>query len=453
MSATSSQDCFPTPQLHSAATSPMMIYQSPNPNQHFHYTSPGMQKQPSASTNRAYISPNPCHQDSQPQLSREPARDRSAYASQTGPVVDGQRAGEASRNGEKIGISLGDFDMLDTLGTGTFGKVILSRLRPSPARPHQTAPHYFAMKVLEKVTVVRLRQVEHLNSERSTLAQVAHPFIVNLFCTFQDEQNLYLLLEYVQGGELFSHLRRAGRFSPDVARFYAANLILALEYLHNQDIIYRDLKPENLLIDSLGYIKITDFGFAKHVTDRTYTLCGTPEYLAPEIITANGHGKGADFWAYGVLLFELLAGYPPFFADNPLEIYEKILQGKFAFPAHIDYVAKDLIKRLLTGDLTKRLGNLKGGAMDIKTHRWFEGVDWEAVETKQIRAPIIPVTNNPADTSNFERYPVVEMDTLPGVYRAHRARQYGIPADSLERGPDQCKFPAPLGRLVTSPVY
>lgn len=158
-------------------------------------------------------------------------------------------------------------------GTGTFGKVILSRLRLSLAtRPTQTQPHYFAMKVLEKVTVVRLRQVEHLNSERATLAYVSHPFIVNLyvfgflplapdaradticdghrFCTFQDEANLYLLLEYVQGGELFSHLRRAGRFSPDVARFYAANLILALEYLHSQDIIYRDLKPENLLIDS-----------------------------------------------------------------------------------------------------------------------------------------------------------------------------------------------------------
>ncbi|KAL8283526.1 hypothetical protein RQP46_005629 [Phenoliferia psychrophenolica] len=343
---------------------------------------------------------------------------------------------ESTRRGEDLGIGLGDFDMLDTLGTGTFGKVILARLRPSPARPAQTQPHYFAMKVLEKATVVRLRQVEHLNSERSTLAQVSHPFIVNLFCTFQDERNLYLLLEYVQGGELFSHLRRSGRFSSDVARFFAANLILALEDLHARDIIYRDLKPENLLIDASGYLKITDFGFAKHVTDRTYTLCGTPEYLAPEIITATGHGKAADFWAFGVLLFELLAGYPPFFADSPLEIYEKILTGKFAFPPHVDFVAKDLIRRLLTADLSKRLGNLKDGAEDIKNHRWFEGVDWDLVERKAIKAPIIPQTSTPGDTSNFEKYPSSPLETLPGVLRAARARQMRLPEESFERGPD-----------------
>lgn len=343
---------------------------------------------------------------------------------------------EQTRRGEDIGIGLGDFDMLDTLGTGTFGKVLLARLRLCASRPAQTQPHYFALKVLEKVTIVRLRQVEHLNSERSTLAKVEHPFIVNLFCTFQDERNLYLLMEYVQGGELFSHLRRAGRFSSDVARFYAANLILALEYLHSQDIIYRDLKPENLLIDSMGYIKITDFGFAKYVPDRTYTLCGTPEYLAPEIITATGHGRAADYWAYGVLLFELLAGYPPFFDDNPLGIYEKILNGKFAFPPHIDFVAKDLIKRLLMADLSKRLGNLREGAQGVKDHRWFEGVDWAMVERKEIRAPIIPVTSTPGDTSNFERYPDSPLEDLPGPLRAAQAKQYNIAEAAIERGTD-----------------
>ncbi|KDE03170.1 AGC/PKA protein kinase [Microbotryum lychnidis-dioicae p1A1 Lamole] len=341
-----------------------------------------------------------------------------------------------SRKGEEIGLDLGDFDMLDTLGTGTFGRVILAQLRPAPCRPAQTQPHYFAMKVLEKVTVVRLRQIEHLNSERATLAQVSHPFIVNLFCTFQDEQNLYLLLEYVQGGELFSHLRRAGRFSADVARFYAANLILALEYLHKKDIIYRDLKPENLLIDSTGYLKITDFGFAKHVRDRTYTLCGTPEYLAPEIIMATGHGPAADWWALGVLIFELLAGYPPFFADNPLETYERILQNKFSFPAHIDRNARDLIKHLLTPDLSKRLGNLVHGASDVKRHPWFEGVEWDAVETKQIRAPIIPHASGPSDTSNFERYPPSSIDTLPAVKRAAQARRFNTIPELLPHGDD-----------------
>ncbi|GAA5918589.1 hypothetical protein JCM6882_001902, partial [Rhodosporidiobolus microsporus] len=349
---------------------------------------------------------------------------------------------EVSRKGEDLGLTLGDFDMLDTLGTGTFGRVLLARLRPDPhKRPTQSQPHYFAMKVLEKNTIVRLRQVEHVNSERATLAWVRHPFVVNLFCTFQDESNLYLLLEYVQGGELFSHLRRAGRFSADVARFYAANLVLALENLHRQDIIYRDLKPENLLIDHTGHIKMTDFGFAKYVPERTYTLCGTPEYLAPEIITATGHSAACDWWALGVLLFELLAGYPPFFADNPLEIYEKILQGRFGVPAHIDPLAKDLIRRLLTADLSKRLGNLKGGAQDVKNHPWFEGVDWSAVERKEIRAPIIPHTSIPGDCSNFERFPQTSIETMPGVLRALSKRKYGF---EPERGED------PYGYLFPS---
>ncbi|GAA5958760.1 hypothetical protein JCM3765_006027 [Sporobolomyces pararoseus] len=337
------------------------------------------------------------------------------------------------RKGADIGLALADFDMLDTLGTGTFGRVLLARLRTSSSRPSQRQPLYFAMKILEKNTIVRLRQIEHVNSERSTLALVQHPFIVNLFCTFQDESNLYLLLEYVQGGELFSHLRRAGRFSADVTRFYIANLVLALEHLHSQNIIYRDLKPENLLIGADGHIKVTDFGFAKYVKDRTWTLCGTPEYISPEIITATGHGAAADWWALGILLFELLAGYPPFFADHPLEIYEKILAGKFSVPPHIDPVAKDLIRRLLTADLTKRLGNLSGGAQDVKAHRWFEGVDWDAVKRKEIRAPIIPVTHIPGDSSNFERFPVADLSTLPGVFRAMSQRKYGF---SAPVGPD-----------------
>jgi len=233
------------------------------------------------------------------------------------------------------------------VGTGTFGRVFLTKEKA-------TQTPFYAMKVLKKVEVVRLKQVEHINSEKEILAQVKCPFIVNLyvssshlssacwlsltrptlsfrFCTFQDELNLYMLLEYVIGGEVFSHLRKAGRFSNDTTLFYAAEIVLAVEYLHkyankktvflfiiflilsrcfkySRDIIYRDLKPENLLLDRDGHIKITDFGFAKKVEDRTWTLCGTPEYLAPEIIQSKGHGKAVDWWALGILIFEMLAG-------------------------------------------------------------------------------------------------------------------------------------------------
>ncbi|TPX47103.1 hypothetical protein SeMB42_g03457 [Synchytrium endobioticum] len=306
-------------------------------------------------------------------------------------------------------VSLKDFELVDTLGTGTFGRVYLTR--------HILSDHFFAMKVLKKSEVVRLKQVEHINSEKAILSAIRFPFIVNLLCTFQDEKNLYMLLEYVPGGELFSHLRKAGRFPNDVARFYAAQIVLAIEYLHNQDIVYRDLKPENLLIDQNGNIRITDFGFAKIVEDRTWTLCGTPEYLAPEIIQSKGHGRAVDWWALGILIFEMLAGYPPFFDDNPFGIYEKILAGKISFPSHFDPYAKDLVKQLLTLDRSKRLGNLKGGASDIKKHKWFRGVDFKAVLARQISPPLIPKVTHAGDYSNFERYPPpvdTEADQKPG---------------------------------------
>ena len=165
-----------------------------------------------------------------------------------------------------------------------------------------------------------------------------------------------MLLDYACGGELFTLLRREGRFSNDVALFFASEILLAFEYLHGMDIAYRDLKPENLLIDREGHVKITDFGFAKVVKDKTYTLCGTPEYLAPEIIQSKGHNKNVDWWALGVLVFEMLAGYPPFYDDNPMGIYQKIMDGYYEFPPHVEPKARDLVKSFLCADRSLRLG-------------------------------------------------------------------------------------------------
>jgi len=294
-------------------------------------------------------------------------------------------------------MQLKDFKQLQTLGTGTFGRVYLVK--------HKQTGKYFAMKILKKSEVVRLKQVEHVNSERQILSQLSHPFIVKLYKSFQDDQCLYMLLEYVIGGELFSHLRKAGRFSNEVTRFYAAEIVGAIEYMHSFDVVYRDLKPENLLLDHTGHIKITDFGFAKRVEDRTWTLCGTPEYLAPEIIQSKGHGKAVDWWSLGILIYEMLAGYPPFFDDHPFGIYEKILSGKMSFPSHFDSAAKDLIRKLLTADRTRRLGNLKNGVEDIKHHKWFKGVDWATLVDRSQPAPIIPEVRHEGDTQHFEVYP------------------------------------------------
>lgn len=294
-------------------------------------------------------------------------------------------------------LKLSDFDMLDTLGTGSFGRVRLCK--------YLQTGKFYALKILKKSEVIYLKQVDHIKTEKQILESISHPFIVNLAGSFQDEKNLYLLMEYVIGGEFFSHLRRAGRFPNDTARFYAAEIVLAFEHLHSLSTVYRDLKPENLLLDSSGHVKITDFGFAKQVEYRTWTLCGTPEYLAPEIILSKGHGKAVDWWALGILIYEMLAGYPPFYDEDPLGIYQKILEGKIKFPWHFDRHSKDLIKKLLTADLTKRLGNLKGGAEDIKKHKWFQGVDWNGLVTKNVPAPIIPEVAGESDTSNFEKYP------------------------------------------------
>ncbi|KAJ3295996.1 camp-dependent protein kinase catalytic subunit [Rhizoclosmatium sp. JEL0117] len=289
-----------------------------------------------------------------------------------------------------------DLSIDRTLGTGSFGRVHLVRLK--------TTGKYYAMKVLKKNEVVKMKQVEHTINEKNILEKLDYPFLVFMLGTIQDSHNLYFILEYVQGGEVFSFLRRSGRFQNSVAKFYAVEVILAFEYLHMRDIIYRDLKPENLLIDSKGHVKITDFGFAKHVPDITWTLCGTPDYLAPEIIQSKGYGKAVDWWAFGILLYEMLAGHPPFYDDDHFKLYEKILACKPKFPSHFDPNAKDLVKRILTTDLTKRYGNLKAGVVDIKTHKWFADVEWQKMEDCQVPAPYLPPCKGEGDTSNFDQY-------------------------------------------------
>ncbi|RGB43523.1 kinase-like domain-containing protein [Rhizophagus diaphanus] len=292
---------------------------------------------------------------------------------------------------------LSDFNICRTLGTGSFGRVHLVQSKYNN--------RFYAMKVLKKSEVVRLKQVEHTNNEKHILEQVQHPFLVNLWGTFQDSANLYMVMDYVVGGELFSILRKNQRFPDHVAKFYAAEVVLAFEYLHERDIIYRDLKPENLLLDNNGHIKITDFGFAKHVPDITWTLCGTPDYLAPEIIQSKGYGKAVDWYSLGVLIFEMLAGYPPFYDDDHMRLYEKILAGRIKYPSYFDPTAKDLLKRLLTSDLSKRYGNLKDGSKDIKSHQWFKGIEWDKLIKLEVQAPYIPKVSGEGDASNFDIYP------------------------------------------------
>jgi len=246
-----------------------------------------------------------------------------------------------------------------------------------------------------------------VRNERNVLAAVAgHPFITTLVASFQSLDSLYMVLDYCPGGEVFSYLRRARRFNEPTAQFYAAEIVLILEFLHEHEgVAYRDLKPENILIDAHGHLKLVDFGFAKKVDNReTYTLCGTPEYLAPEVIRNTGHGTAVDWWAFGILVYEFLVGQPPFWDQNPMKIYEQIVDGRLRFPSAMSPHARDLISGLCTVDTSKRLGNISGGAARVKSHPWFAAIDWEKLYRREMDGPIIPHLRGPADTRNFDEY-------------------------------------------------
>lgn len=299
--------------------------------------------------------------------------------------------------------SLTDFSIMRTLGTGSFGRVHLVR------SVHNG--RYYAIKVLKKHQVVKMKQVEHTNDERRMLKLVEHPFLIRMWGTFQDSKNLFMVMDYIEGGELFSLLRKSQRFPNPVAKFYAAEVTLALEYLHSHDIIYRDLKPENILLDRNGHIKITDFGFAKEVSTVTWTLCGTPDYIAPEVITTKPYNKSVDWWSLGVLIFEMLAGYTPFYDSTPMKTYEKILAGKVHYPSFFQPDVIDLLTKLITADLTRRLGNLINGPADIRNHPWFLEVVWEKLLAKDIETPYEPpITAGVGDSSLFDHYPEEQLD-------------------------------------------
>jgi len=260
-------------------------------------------------------------------------------------------------------ISIDDFELLCVIGKGSFGKVLQVMKKDNKK--------IFAMKVLRKDTIRARNQVEHTKTERNILQRFRHPFIVELHYAFQTEDKLYMVLDFVNGGELFSHLKREKRFKEERAKLYAAEVLVALGYLHEMDIVYRDLKPENILLGADGHIKVTDFGLSKEqVTDAdsTYTFCGTPEYMAPEILMDQGHGKPVDWWSFGILVYEMLTGLPPFYSRNKKEMYFKILKCELRFPQDIGADAKDLIQSLLKREPGQRLGS-SDDAEEIKKHK------------------------------------------------------------------------------------
>uniref|UniRef100_A0A7S2VEX2 cGMP-dependent protein kinase n=1 Tax=Entomoneis paludosa TaxID=265537 RepID=A0A7S2VEX2_9STRA len=313
----------------------------------------------------------------------------------------GQPLAPASANLNKT-IRFKDLVKFRILGVGTFGKVWLVS--------HKRTGTPYALKQLSKREIIGHHQVEGVIREKNIMASLDHPFVVNLVSTFQDDRFLYMLIELVQGGELFSviHTETRDGIPNGNSRFYAACILESLSHLHHRGICYRDLKPENILIDQRGYCVLVDLGFAKIVVDKTYTLCGTPEYLAPEIILSKGHDKGVDYWAFGVLIYEMLVGRSPFYSygTDQVSLFKRIVQVKYSFPhgGMVHDMAQDLIQRLIVRRQANRLGCLSRGDMDVRDHMWFSIIDVDKLLKKHIPPPWIPRIKDPLDATHFDSY-------------------------------------------------
>ncbi|XP_057381165.1 cGMP-dependent protein kinase, isozyme 2 forms cD4/T1/T3A/T3B-like isoform X1 [Daphnia carinata] len=306
-------------------------------------------------------------------------------------------------------VQLSDIRVIATLGVGGFGRVELVQISNDTSRS-------YGLKQMKKSQIVETRQQQHIMSEKEIMEEANCDFIVKLYKTFKDRKYLYMLMEACLGGELWTILRDRGNFDDSTTRFYTACVVEAFEYLHSRGIIYRDLKPENLLLDTQGYVKLVDFGFAKKLQAgrKTWTFCGTPEYVAPEVILNKGHDISADYWSLGVLMFELLTGTPPFTGSDPMKTYNIILKGIDAvdFPRNITRNATALIKKLCRDNPAERLGYQKGEIRDIQKHKWFDGFNWEGLRNRTLTPPIIPQIRSAMDSSNFDEYPP-DMDGLP----------------------------------------
>lgn len=315
---------------------------------------------------------------------------------------------------------LDSFRMIKVIGKGSFGKVFLVR--------EIDTNEMFALKVLKKDNIIKRNQVEHTRTERSVLGYVNHPFIVGLKMAFQSTNKLYFVLDYCAGGELFFHLSKVGKFQEPRAAFYAAEIVLALAYIHELDIVYRDLKPENVLLDARGHVRLTDFGLSKEgissSSSGATSFCGTPEYLAPEILNRQGHGRAVDWWSLGALLYEMLTGLPPFYCRDREMLFEKIRKGHLEYPRSLSARAQALLRGLLTKDPRRRLGSGEDDAEAIKGHAFFSEMDWIRLAKGGTPPPWDPQIHGSLDTSQFDE----EFTNMPIFSPQSHQNQYGFGA-------------------------
>lgn len=317
-------------------------------------------------------------------------------ADMKGKTSDFSETRQLLQNTEKVGLD--DFEFLKVIGRGSFGKVMQVRKKDTG--------QIYAMKILKKSAIIARNQVEHTRAERKILQALQHPFLMGLRYAFQTRGKLYFVLDYFRGGELFFHLKQRRRFTEAEAGLFVAEVALALGHLHKLDVIYRDLKPENILLDHTGHLCLTDFGLSKDLSPENpeaHTFCGTPEYLAPEIVVGGGHGKAVDWQSLGILLYELTVGIPPFYSQNVNEMYHKIQHGILRFPPFLSEDCKDIIIGLLNRDPVKRLASGPDDVNEIMRHPFFKDMKQDKLLRKEIDPPYKPkVKEGKDDTSNFD---------------------------------------------------
>lgn len=334
-----------------------------------------------------------------PQPVVEFPEDEVVYEMPVRPLQYRDSAYESRRHSQLTGMTLENFRLLSVLGRGHFGKVILSQYR--------NTGEYFAIKALKKGDIIARDEVESLLSEKR-IFEVAnttrHPFLVNLFACFQTEAHVCFVMEYAAGGDLMMHIH-ADVFGEPRAVFYSACVVLGLQYLHENRIIYRDLKLDNLLLDTEGYVKIADFGLCKEgmgFGDRTGTFCGTPEFLAPEVLTETSYTRAVDWWGLGVLIFEMLVGESPFPGDDEEEVFDSIVNDEVRYPRFLSLEAIAIMRRLLRKNPERRLGSSEKDAEDVKKQAFFKHIAWDDLLLRRVKPPFVPVIHSVEDVSNFD---------------------------------------------------
>ena len=291
-----------------------------------------------------------------------------------------------------------DFEKKSLLGRGSFGEVFLVK--------NKRNEKYYAMKILNKDAVKLRHQEVHTKAERDLMVKIHCPFIVGIKFAFQDKEKLYIITEFMQGGEIFYHLHKERKFNTEKTKFYISEIVLALEFLHNKHMLYRDLKPENILLGSDGHIKLTDFGLSKifnQKKQKAYTICGTPQYLAPEILSDDGYDKTIDWWSLGCVMYEMLVGKAPFRIPKGAYLSAEIYKKKISIPDFVTQEARDLISQLLVPNPKKRLGYGPEDAEKIKAHPYFEGINWDDAWNQKLTPPFVPVLKSETDLTYFDK--------------------------------------------------